>query len=61
MLAGWYCKNYQGLGVEQSYQQARELYELAAAQGDANAQYNLGNMYAKGHGVEQNYERAAEY
>ena len=34
-----------GLGVEQSYQQARELYELAASQGNATAQYNLGDMY----------------
>ena len=50
-----------GLGVDQSYQQARELYELAASQGDATAQYSLGLMYEKGHGVDQSYERAAEY
>ena len=51
----------QGLGVEQSYQQAAELYELAARQGEATAQYNLGVMYANGQGVDQSYERAAEY
>ena len=50
-----------GVGVEQSHQQARELYELAASQGCASAQFNLGNMYQHGDGVDQNYERAAEY
>jgi len=50
-----------GVGVDQSYQKARELYELAASQGYAGAQYNLGCMYANGHGVDQSYERAAEY
>ena len=50
-----------GKGVEQSYQQARELYELSASQGFAMAQYNLGRMYVSGHGVDQSYERAAEY
>ena len=50
-----------GLGVDQSYQQARELHELAAGQGDALAQYNLGVMYENGQGVDQSYERAAEY
>ena len=34
-----------GLGVEQSYQQAKELYKLAASQGQTTAQYNLGNMH----------------
>ena len=43
------------------YQQERELYELAASQGDATAQYSLGLMYEKGHGVDQSYERAKEY
>jgi len=54
-------KYHNGVGVDQSYQQAKELYELAANQGDADAQYNLGTMYANGQGVDQNYERAAEY
>jgi len=49
-----------GEGVDQSYQQARELYELAANQGDAIAQYNLGQMYYQGLGVDQNYKRAKE-
>ena len=50
-----------GLGVDQSFQQAAELYELAANQGDATAQYALGVMYLNGEGVDQSYERAAEY
>ena len=50
-----------GLGVEQSYQRAAELYDLAANQGYTTAQYNLGIMYEQGLGVDQSYERAAEY
>merc|ERR1712127_900486 len=50
-----------GVGVDQSYQQAKALYELAAHQGFASAQYNLGIMYAHGQGVEHSDERAAEY
>jgi len=50
-----------GLGVDQSDQQARELYELAARQGDTTAQFRLGCMYYHGQGVDQSYERAAEY
>jgi len=52
---------YHGLGVDQSYQQARELFELAASQGAVDAQYNLGCMYEHGQGVDQSYERAVEY
>ena len=40
-----------GLGVEQSYQRARELYELSASQGYASAQNNLGVMFEHGLGV----------
>jgi len=54
-------KYHYGLGVEQSYQQAKELFELSASQGFATAQYGLGLMYQEGHGVDQSYERAAEY
>ena len=49
-----------GDGVDQSYQRAKEMYELAASQGDGEAQYSLGLMYREGQGVEQSYERAAE-
>ena len=50
-----------GLGVEQSYQRAAELYDLAASQGFAGAQYNLGVMHERGQGVDQSNERAVEY
>ena len=52
---------HRGIGVDQSYQQAKELYDLAANQGFATAQYKLGFIYAKGQGVDQSYERAREY
>ena len=55
------CRYHEGVGVDQSYQQAAELYVLAANQGYASAQYHLGILYAKGQGVDQSYERAAEY
>ena len=35
--------------------------EVAAEQGDMNAQYNLGLMYAKGTGVEQSLIKAKEW
>jgi len=50
-----------GNGVDQSHQQAKELFELSASQGNISAQYNLGSMYHDGQGVDQSYERAAEY
>ena len=36
-------------------------YRLAADQGDASAQYNLGVMYHFGKGVPQNYAEAAKW
>ena len=51
----------EGDGVDQSYQRARELFELAASQGCADAQFSLGIFYDQGQGVDQNYERAVEY
>ena len=49
---------YNGLGVPQDYKEAIKWYRLTAEQGDAKAQYNLGNMYAKGTGVLQDYALA---
>ena len=42
-----------GEGVLQDYAEAVKWYRLAADQGDANAQTNLGNMYNNGQGVLQ--------
>ena len=50
----------EGEGVPQDYVQALKWYRLAAAQGDALAQYNLGVMYAKGQGVPQDYAEGLE-
>ena len=44
-----------GLGVPQDYKEAVKWYRLSAEQGHASAQINLGNMYAEGQGVLQNY------
>ena len=37
------------------------IYQEAAEQGYANAQYNLGICYANGRGVPKNYEEAAKW
>ena len=44
-----------GLGVSQDDQLAAEWYRKSAEQGDARAQYNLGQMYRRGQGVPQDY------
>jgi S1-C subfamily serine protease len=44
-----------GLGVPQDYKTAVKWYKLAAGQGFAYAQNNLGFMYANGKGVPQDY------
>ncbi len=52
--AGWRAYN-QG-----DYQSARSHWEPLAKDGDPRAQYNLGVMYERGHGVSANPERAFE-
>jgi TPR repeat protein len=56
-----------GQGVPQDYAEAVKWYRLAAEQGNASAQSNLGVMYRLGRGVPQDnaeavkwYRRAAE-
>ena len=58
---------HQAKGVPQSFTQAIQWYRKAAAQGDANAQYQLGVMFRNGEGVTRDdaesakwYGRAAE-
>jgi uncharacterized protein len=41
-----------GRGVQKDYAEALKWYRLAADQGLASAQHNLGFMYANGWGVE---------
>jgi TPR repeat protein len=50
-----------GQGVAQDYTEAARWYRLAAAQGNANAQYGLGIMYAKGLGVDQDDTEAVKW
>ena len=47
---------YKGLGVVQDYHDAFKWTKMAADQGNASAQYNLGLMYDEGKGVRQDYK-----
>ena len=49
---------YNGRGVPQDYTEALKWYRLAAEQGHAAAQFNLGLMYENGQGVPQEYVQA---
>ncbi|QOP45693.1 tetratricopeptide repeat protein [Sulfurimonas paralvinellae] len=44
-----------------NYKEAMRLYEKAALQGNTNAQYNLGVMYANGKGVRQDFTKALKW
>jgi TPR repeat protein len=50
-----------GQGVSQNYKSAVKWYKLAAEQGHASAQYNLGGMYDTGRGVIQDYKIAVKW
>jgi uncharacterized protein len=50
-----------GQGVPQNYAAAVGWYRKAADQGDADAQFNLGYMYANGQGVPQDYAAAVSW
>jgi TPR repeat protein len=50
-----------GNGVLQDYAEALKWFRLAAEQGYASAQYNLGDMYRKGNGVLQDYAEAVKW
>ncbi len=47
-------------GIQHDAAKARMWFEKAAAQGDAEAQYNLGVMHAKGQSARKDYARARE-
>ena len=46
------------MGVQQDYAESMRWYLLAAEQGYAHAQYEIGVMYAEGHGVPQDITEA---
>ena len=50
-----------GTGVEKDEKQAVEWYHMAAAKGNASAQFNLGYCYMDGIGVEKDEKQAAEW
>ena len=50
-----------GDGVPQNYKEAAKWSQLAAEQGDVDAQYNLGLMYANGQGVSQDHKEAIKW
>jgi TPR repeat protein len=52
------CYNLGYGGVAQDYAEAVRLYSLAAAQGHADAQVNLGDMFQHGKGVAKNRTEA---
>jgi hypothetical protein len=43
--------HYTGRGMPQDYKEAVKWFSIAAEQGDANGQTNLGVMYEEGRGV----------
>lgn len=45
----------------QNYPEAEKWYRKAAEQGNAKAQYNLGNCYCLGEGVKHNYKEAIKW
>jgi hypothetical protein len=51
----------EGFGVAQDPQQAAYWYRLAADKGHAEAQFNLGRLYAGGKGVKRDEEQAARW
>ena len=55
-VKGRYCDE-----VSQDYARARHFYELAANQGHAVAQNNLGYLYHNGLGVTQDYAKARHF
>ncbi len=54
-------KYYFGQGVKQDYAKAVRPYTLAAEQGHAHAQCNLGAMYGNGQGVAKDEVKAVEW
>ena len=50
-----------GQGVPQNYKTAVKWYRLAAKQGHAKAQFNLGLTYYCGKGVPQDYRTAVKW
>lgn len=50
--------HYLGFGRKRDVQAARQWFEIAANKGFPGAQFNLGNIYANGEGVQQDFTKA---
>lgn len=59
--AEWATRYEHGEGIAQNYQRALQLYCAAARRGHAQAQYQLGWMYANARGVARNDAQAAAW
>ena len=46
---------------KQDYEMALSKFKIAASKGSISAQFNLGRMYGKGHGVAQDYAEAMRW
>ena len=60
----WLGLDYQSAyskGLSKSYQIALKWFEKAAKKGDANAEFNLGQMYQVGAGVPRNFAKARHW
>jgi uncharacterized protein len=51
----------EGYGMEKDQKQAAHWYRLAADKGHAEAQFNLGRLYASGQGVKKDEEQAERW
>ena len=54
-------QHYFGYGVEQNYEQAKEMFIGAEGKGNMAASNALGKMYYEGIGVSKNYELAFQH
>ena len=52
---------HRGEGTKQSYTEAALWIRKSADQGNARAQYGLGNLYDTGKGVKQSHSEAAKW
>jgi len=52
---------YRGYGVKKNYKAAAHWWELAAVQGLAEAQSDLGALYHQGLGVKRDHKKAARW
>jgi TPR repeat protein len=52
-LGNLYYTGHQRIGIKQSYTNAFKWYKKAARQGQAEAMHNIGFLYLKGYGVDE--------